>query len=380
MNCNKFKEYLDNYENLTEAEKSEMISHTLECADCKSEFDFFMSVVETVKSLPKIEPPSDFMDKLNARISAEERENNRLSRRILNNVRRNYRQYAAAAACFALVAVIVSNGKLFTDSMNRGDDAVTDNSVLPITDTTPPPSLPDNIADASAVQNPTSPTQSKADVPAQRDGNKADASSEKPTSGVQAASSGGTKVSASSSSVSTESGQRTASYAAGTENLGASAPGEADTSVSDSETQTDSEPITSQGTDAPSYNSGYEGYMIDEPMGMRIAQVPEDEENLPSSYDIDDKAAAMLAKIPASDVPNESSDIAVGKLRISSDSEETAMSVIERYSYNIEDEMYAVNAENFANMLSLLNLENVEYADYTIQSGGIVRFRVDVVE
>ena len=37
MNCDKFNECLDNYENLSDETKQKMDKHALECANCKSE-------------------------------------------------------------------------------------------------------------------------------------------------------------------------------------------------------------------------------------------------------------------------------------------------------------------------------------------------------
>ena len=42
----------------------------------------------------------------------------------MRNVRRNWKQYTAAAACFALVAVVTANSNMFVDKMNGNDDGV----------------------------------------------------------------------------------------------------------------------------------------------------------------------------------------------------------------------------------------------------------------
>ena len=44
--------------------------------------------------------------------------------RVMRNVRRNWKQYTAAAACFALVAVVTANSNMFVDKMNGNDDGV----------------------------------------------------------------------------------------------------------------------------------------------------------------------------------------------------------------------------------------------------------------
>ena len=73
MNCDKFNECLDNYENLSDETKQKMDKHALECANCKSELEFMRSIISTAKSLPDINVPVDFMEKLNVRIDEEEK-------------------------------------------------------------------------------------------------------------------------------------------------------------------------------------------------------------------------------------------------------------------------------------------------------------------
>ena len=45
MNCDKFNECLDNYENLSDETKHKMDKHALECANCKSELEFMRSII-----------------------------------------------------------------------------------------------------------------------------------------------------------------------------------------------------------------------------------------------------------------------------------------------------------------------------------------------
>ena len=47
MDCESFGKYLDNYENLTEQEKSDMDEHAANCEECRAELDFFMSMIAT---------------------------------------------------------------------------------------------------------------------------------------------------------------------------------------------------------------------------------------------------------------------------------------------------------------------------------------------
>ena len=60
---------------------------------------------------------------LNVRIDEEEKKKARITRRVMRNVRRNWKQYTAAAACFVLV-VVTANSNMFVDKMNGNDDGV----------------------------------------------------------------------------------------------------------------------------------------------------------------------------------------------------------------------------------------------------------------
>ena len=58
-----------------------MDKHALECTNCKSELEFMRSIISTAKSLPDINVPVDFMEKLNVRIDEEERKSTNVTRR-----------------------------------------------------------------------------------------------------------------------------------------------------------------------------------------------------------------------------------------------------------------------------------------------------------
>ena len=73
MDCEKFREMLDNYSDLSPQELDTLEAHALVCGECKRELEFMRSIINTVQSLPEIDPPADFLDKINERIDKEER-------------------------------------------------------------------------------------------------------------------------------------------------------------------------------------------------------------------------------------------------------------------------------------------------------------------
>ena len=122
MTCEKFAQMLDNYENLTDEEKSLMSEHAAQCETCRREFEFMRSIINAVKTLPEMNVPDDFLENLNKRIDAEVKPAKRRS--VAGHVRYNWQKYSAVAACLVLVAVIGANYNTLIDSMNGSDDGV----------------------------------------------------------------------------------------------------------------------------------------------------------------------------------------------------------------------------------------------------------------
>ncbi len=145
MDCDAFLSMLDNYDDLTDAQKQQMRSHAQECESCKRELLFLESVINTTKTLPKIEVGSDFLENLNMRIDSEEAETaNRFS-----HLKKNWHRYSAIAACVLLVAVVGANSDRLIDKM--GNDA---SGVIRETAATPLPKNEVSATPAAAVQKP----------------------------------------------------------------------------------------------------------------------------------------------------------------------------------------------------------------------------------
>ena len=104
----------------SEEEKESFESHIKECKKCREEYELAMSLKNVLSSMPGIEPPADFLDKLNDRLDSElMRDEKKRSFRI------PVRRYSAVAACFVLVAV------LGVDMVRLTDCTSTDNVPIP---------------------------------------------------------------------------------------------------------------------------------------------------------------------------------------------------------------------------------------------------------
>ena len=120
MDCEKFREMLDNYSDLSLQELDTLEAHALVCGECKRELEFMRSIINTVQSLPEIDPPADFLDKINERIDKEERLPVRICRKAVPYVRR----YGALAACLAIGIAIGTNGQTLVSKMHNDSDGI----------------------------------------------------------------------------------------------------------------------------------------------------------------------------------------------------------------------------------------------------------------
>ena len=384
MNCEKFRECLDNYENLTNEEKAEMTLHAAQCEECASELDFLLSIIETTKSLPVIEPPSDFMDRLNVRIDAEERKKQQIAMRILRNMQRNWRQYVAAAACFALVAVITANGKLLLGKIDSEDDGViieetvtTGNSDTSAA-TTPTVSAAPQISDVKADEPETADSASsfeEAAVPAVKKAS-ADKKANTQTAPKASVSAATVKPSAQTAKTSENTASPTVEDSSAVQIVNT----EAAEKVSEVATATlsihtaQAEPKIDYGIAAASitpevevsaYSAEADNYTA---MSARRAYSLADEDNniaLGKYYNTDN-----------GDDNDDDEPKAIGKLKISSADAQKAINVINQYSFDQDGDLYTTDSANLTLILSSLNREDVSYTDYTMESDGVVKFKV----
>lgn len=191
MTCEEFAKLLDNYENLTDEEKSAINEHTLQCEQCRAELDFTLAIIAELNTLPAIEVPADFGAKLNERLDLEKRAASGLGGRILSSARRYCGRYSAVAACLALAVVIGANGKTIMERLNPADGG--NNPVTAVTDKTPEPAVDKTPTDtADTPQTKTEPAKQEVassgiqTAMADISGDKSDAAPVRKTSGQSA--------------------------------------------------------------------------------------------------------------------------------------------------------------------------------------------------
>ncbi len=120
MDCGKFGQMLDNYENLSELEMSELTAHASQCEKCRSELEFYKSIIHLTATLPALDPPADLLECVNKRIDSMPKSKQMLDR-FANNFRANTAWYATVAACAAVGVIVGLNGKMIVDRLADDD-------------------------------------------------------------------------------------------------------------------------------------------------------------------------------------------------------------------------------------------------------------------
>jgi hypothetical protein len=416
MNCEDFGRYLDDYENLTAIDKSHMLEHAAMCEKCQAELDFFLSMIATTNSLPKIEPPADFMDKLGERLDAEDKRVVSASK-IVYHIRRNWKQYTAAAACLALVTVITANRSMLLDRyVENSDNGVISEETIPAgstaapvdeganTNATPIPvpatAVPSTGAATAPAANTTPAPFGKTNTFA---ATTAPAAKRQSNTVVPAA----RQSQASSSAQSTPRNQTpiTAPVIAAE-----SVPAVVNVPTAGSASATESVPVVSE--QAPTSQSAQEQATSEAPktestQTKRTKSKSDDDYGIAhindptSSVAYDIRAEEVKASIEASEVKANyslaegdeqiaygryytldrngnpiSSASGIGSIKISSDDEELAMEIIDRYPHDESGNVYTTDSVNLTRMLSKLKSEGVNFTDYTLDDPGEVKFKV----
>lgn len=345
MDCEEFRKCLDNYESLTDNEKLDMNYHASQCEQCAQELDFMLSVIEAVKSLPDIEPPADFMEKLNARIDAEERKK-KLTLRMFAGVKRNWKQCTTVAACLALVAVLTANSGILTDRMAGTDDGVIINDT-PVSDGAVTPVAPEVAAVVDEPSNHTSIPASFAEAKQARSR----------TSRVQTAQ-------ANTAAQEAEQGTARAEVRSSEPAVNNSSAAEA-TSRPRAEVRSTPEVYKMASIESP--EDGIAAYSGDMPVDDMPAGRSMD------GYRLSGEPSMQLAGV---DEPVDKDGKAIGQLRIPQKDEVDAMEVIMKYSYEVDGDCFTTSPDNMVQIFSDLVDRGVDYADYTPDYEGTIKFQL----
>lgn len=399
MKCEDFGKYLDNFETLSEREKSDMFLHAEKCEECRKELEFFTSMLNTVRSLPPIEPPADFMERLNERLDKEDEKVIKPSG-VLYHVRRNWMQYSALAACFALVAVLTANSGIFFDHTPKPE---TDDVIIG-TDTT----AQQGSGDASGAADNGVSEADKAKIA------EANAAVDKLDPSYVA---GGTLIASNNANNSNKAANantsgRTVSYAAQSVSSVRTGTSSASAAVSAAPAQTESAPAVHEETGETVYEApaAAEAAAVAEKTEKASSNVKDDygialssntrtmetasydvrveevrRDDIASGYTLadtsavnDDIAQGRYYKLDKNGNPvtEDTEAKAVGSLRIAAADADKAMEIISNYPHGEDGDLYTTDSGHFSLMLSMLSTEGISYTNYTPAGGGDVQFRI----
>lgn len=127
MICSEFMDMLDNYELLTENQRTELEKHTQECEVCRKEFEFFQSIISISSQIPMPKAPKSLIDDVNAELDKKH------TPFIL--LKSNLRVLSTVAACLAVgLAVGLNNGYIKKSIDNNEKDGIISETTLTATE------------------------------------------------------------------------------------------------------------------------------------------------------------------------------------------------------------------------------------------------------
>lgn len=382
MNCELFAEKLDNYESLSSEEKIELAEHAAKCESCAKELDFFMNIMETAKSLPKIEPPKNFINDLNVRIDKEERKQ-RILQKILHNIKSYKYQYVAAAACLVLVAVVTSNSGDFINPQKDNNDSgviseqrvddngvsdgnnVYDNVIAPVTDENNNSQIPVE----TGIENKTEKTEA---IP--QNTSKPAANS---TTKIQSEVTQSTVFEKQTTKHSDTAGEVSEKSVTNSEETKAQEMSNVAAQNSESEASENVSEQSEASTDIDTYSVD-ETNIAAVDSRMVMSEPVENEESDFATEDYSIVSEGEIANARHISGGNGKKQNAIGKLNVSADDIDRAMDIILLYSKNVNGDLYSADATFVSMMLANFNYEGINYSNYIPTYEGQITFELVV--
>lgn len=377
MNCEEFRQKLDALALLDETAMEEMLGHASNCDECRGELDFMLSIVETMNTMPKTAPPSDFLDTLNERIDKEERFRYSAAVRAARSVRRNWRQYAAAAACLAVAAVIGTNAGSLVNKMH-GTDTEPVSPVAAVTPTAAPAA--EEVVIAAAQTDETAADSAKA--PSEVTETTQTAPTVQTSKNTQTAPTAHNTAPVSASSAPVQ----TSSYAEPVSAANADIVPAEPASVSAEESTNNipaadtapSDTVLAQDTEAEkaSVSAGYE-----------LAAVTDEHDSSSSGRSKSRSEIAhtnAIAQKRGSEVKSTADNRAIGEIRVTSGDVADTVNIALKYAYDVEysedikENIYYTDSANLRMMLSSFNEMGISYVNYVPAYDGEIRFNLKI--
>ncbi len=364
MDCENFHKKLAMFENLSDEEKAELKAHAGSCAECSKEYEAYNNMLETVRSLPKLSAPDDFLAKLNERIDAEKPARVKPPG-VWTHLRQHSYRYGAVAACLMLVAVIGINSGDLIGRMNGTD------SELPVL---PPAVGTEKLTDGEeASPKPT----------------------EEAKSTQQPAASAAPKVSAThkplATAIPTSKPVKTAAPKATSKPKATSRPSSPTLSPKASvstpvyepqnDTAQDDTRVFSENNTTAAPKDTEPAAETPDNSGIAVAEAPENTGNSvpddPSEYSLPDDEPTVMSVNPAAPGDYTRGTEVSNSIQVSAANEARAREIISSYSIASDGDCYSVSSDRMEEFLEAMSNAEIDYSQNCIDDGsGTVTFRL----
>ncbi len=349
--CEFYRELIDkNLEGECSAEEMLLLNeHLKECPACKEEARFAFNVQNTLRSLPKMEAPDNFLMSLNEKIDCLDNTKPEIK---FNRVLTSWKKYSALTACLLLAVLVKINVWDIPDSAKINKAEIEETSNITVSQ-----------AEPEATQEPEI-------IPVEN----------KPVSEEVSVSVAPSKKPMKTEDVIKE-----------------------EQIVSNPEKQENKVYVVKAGTPhsktkSPEYTSNSENVVVldSAPKNQRVNlddyKIMVTDEFLHSCYGDDIPSNKVIVATPTNvssaksvnidtsslNVSNTSNGAGSGSLLVSADDEKIVEQILSKYSVGAPNNTFMLSSENYNSFINELQSNGIKYRDYMIHSGANVAFQLIV--
>lgn len=322
--------------------------HLKECPSCKEEAKFAFKIQNTLRSLPKIEAPDNFLMSLNEKLDLEDKLNAETPDIKFNRFVSSWKKYSALTACLLLAVLVKINIWNIPDSANTDEAAIDDVNNVTVSQIAPEasnevqisPEIPE-VAEEIISQTPVSfqnliKQEPPAPVKVQKQEVKAEPVQVQEENKVYVV-----------KATTPHSHAKTPEYSNNTQNVVVldSAPKNQRVNLDDYKIMVTDEFLQTC-------------YVDEVPSNKVIVATPT---NVSSAKNINVDTSSLK-------VPEANNGAGSGSLLVSSNDEEMVQDILKKYSLKTENNTFMLSSENYKSFIRELKICGIPYRDYMIHS------------
>ncbi|MDO5396985.1 MAG: hypothetical protein Q4G33_03565 [bacterium] len=420
MNCDMFAQMLDNYADLTDADMRELETHAEMCEGCNADLVFMRSILGTVNSLPPIDPPSDFLENVNARLDAE-LAGESMIRRFARRSKPYVYRYGAIAACAVLTIGVGMNADMLLSKMNNDSSGViTEERITDIRDDEAHETADDHAAaEPEALNGSAQPAHEKdaavktTDAPVLQTPKPLSSPAAVPSKSGSAAKRSSEASSGKQTNTAAESASSNRAEPAGNKDLPVTSPAPQPSATEN--IRTDSTPVPNTDAQPAAKNSDGEKASVNSEVPETVPeQTPADKKNdekiigraaEPAPYSIDERARsvpdeyvalaateepseenfdALDYSIAYSEMDNTNSNVTAyaplsSMVSIKSKDAARVQELVDVFVSGVYENYYMINTVDMRNLLGQFDREGIWYSANIKESDGSISFRLVII-